>query len=85
MTTPKKNIEKTRRFFRTNEPLKTQQEIAKENKAVKDAKKEVKTLVKNNKETFEEMTKTNTENSVRLENQIEKMGKEIVDSNKEVK
>ena len=59
MKSPKKYEDKTHNFFRTNGPTETQEELAKENKLIKDAKKEVKTLVKTSKDNVEEMTRTN--------------------------
>ena len=63
---------------------KTQEEISRENKFAKDAKKNVNNIIKTNKDAIEEMTKNATKASERLENKLAKMGQDIADSNKEV-
>ena len=75
--TPWSKITGERMSFRAAEKQKSQEETNIENKNAKEAKKDLKEIIKNNKEAMEAIVKESAEVSVRMENNIEKMGNMI--------
>ena len=84
MTNTMMTEDMNRRYFRANGKTKTPEDTAKENKKAKDNKKEVREIIKTNKEAIEDMAKATAESSSRLEGQITKIGDNIVNSNIEL-
>ena len=76
--------DKTKHCFRATGRSRTQEVITRENKIIKDNKKDVKNIVKTSKEAFEEMAKASADTATRLEEQIAIIGSTISESNKEV-
>ena len=75
------NDEITRSAFKAAGKVKTQAEISKENKIGKENKKDVKDIMRNNKEAIEEMSKMQVEASGRMEKQLSKMSQNLIESN----
>ena len=74
---------KTPSFCKVGQP-KTQEEINKDNRSAKENKKDVKQIMRTNKDAIEDMDKNNQANAQRLEGQISKIGDNITQSNKKL-
>ena len=61
--------------------MKSEEQINSENKATKEKKKEYKVVLKSNKDVIEEITKSSTESSRRMEQQISRIREDIKESN----
>ena len=61
----------------------TQEDITRENKMIKDSKKEVNNIAKTSCEAIEEMTKTSANSAARMEEQMTKIGQNITESSRE--
>ena len=59
----------------------TEEQVNSENKVNKEKKKEYRAVLKSNKDVIEEITKSSTESTTQMEDQLSRMGKEIKDSN----